>query len=256
MAFSSNGTLTTDQRTVNDSETWETQSDWEAYQSKNNTEVVNGSVQLSELVIPPSGVARYTFDDSDTQSGQAIDIWNSNNSSINGAITGLPGANQTYTTNEAYSFDGGENVQTPIQDTFSTFSWAAWVKPDNTNQNKTEIVSTRGAAGAGMRINGNDYGFYASSGTFKTITDSGGVTANTWSFLVAVLSSSQLLLYRDGNQVASTSFGTYSPENDIIIGQRADGGSNISGDVDDVRIYDKALSSTEVSDLYNTGTIL
>lgn len=48
--YPSNGSLTTDKRTINDSDGWGTQSEWEAYQSASNVVVTNGTVQLAEAV--------------------------------------------------------------------------------------------------------------------------------------------------------------------------------------------------------------
>lgn len=51
MAYTTSGTLTTDEREVAISETWETQTDWEAYQSKSGIAINSGSLELSQLQV-------------------------------------------------------------------------------------------------------------------------------------------------------------------------------------------------------------
>lgn len=52
MAYPSEGTLTTEEREVSETETWDTQSEWEAAQSMDGVEIVDGSLQLAELDMP------------------------------------------------------------------------------------------------------------------------------------------------------------------------------------------------------------
>lgn len=49
MPFNTNGTLVTDQREIAISDTWETQTDWEAYQSNSNIDISNGTLSLTEF---------------------------------------------------------------------------------------------------------------------------------------------------------------------------------------------------------------
>jgi len=209
-------------------------------------------------VIPDSGVARWTFDDADTNSGTAVDVWNGNDATINGAAAGVSGANQTYITNEAYSFDGSnDRVDTPVADTFSTFSWAYWVKYDTSGASEEDDFSTRqSTSGAGIRQRTGNISFYASgSGGFQAVKSSFSVNSGVWYHVVGVLSSSQLLLYVNGGLEGSTPFSGYTNGGNVTLGDRSDGGDHLTGDMDDPRIYDKALTDTEVSNLYNTGFI-
>jgi hypothetical protein len=48
MVFQTNGNLTTDKRTVNDTTTWDTDTDWNAYQSKSGIQISNGVLKLAE----------------------------------------------------------------------------------------------------------------------------------------------------------------------------------------------------------------
>lgn len=256
MSYASEGTLKTDKREVAESETWESQTDWEAYQSVSNIEITNGTLLLSEQSFPDSGVARYTFDDADTDNGTAVDIWNANNATINGATTGVSGANQTYTTNEAYSFEVSDNVITPVGDR-DPITISCWINPEDSVNNGIIIETSTGSDGVGVR---NDNGslniFSRVSGTFNSA--SGGSLSTSWSHVVGVFDGTNGIIkgYIDGTEVASQSLSA-----DRVLGgdvNISDGGqgNEMAQDIDDVRVYDKALSATEVSDLYNTGSIL
>jgi len=207
--------------------------------------------------IPDSGIARLTFDDADTDSGTAIDSWNNNDATINGATTGVSGANQTYITNEAYSFDGSNDyVKTPINlDNYSIpITIAVWVNID-------DVSVTQGIV-ADYNNSSNRLTFGTINSSFDFFLDGTAVTAsassNTWTHLVGVIGSSDLILYKDGSQAGSGGFsGSMGSGDDLEIARRPRNGgeSYFSGIIDDPRFYDKELTSTEVSNLYNTGSI-
>jgi hypothetical protein len=189
-------------------------------------------------------------------------VWNGNDATINGATTGVSGL-ANYDSGEAYSFNrsNGDDVQTPIGDTFSTFSWSAWVYLDSVSNNPQTVISTRDDSdnGAGLRERGNDqwefYGMDSDAGSFNTVSNSSLNTGTTY-HLVGVIDTNQIRLYVDGSLAGSSPFGTYSNGNyDIRIGEQARGGGHFPGDIDDPRIYDKGLTDSEASNLYNTGSI-
>ncbi len=93
-----------------------------------------------------------------------------------------------------------------------------------------------------------------SSGTVYTITYNSGMNMNAWNHFVLVFNGSTLKLYHDGIQVSSISASgsitsTTTPFN---IGYVPFGGANFhfDGSVEDVGLWDKALSATEVNNLY------
>lgn len=81
--YPSDGTLTTDKRTVDDSATWASQSEWAAYQSATDTEVVDGAVQLvDEYVDIPTGIHRWPYEEG---SGSTVsDVIGSADGTLNG----------------------------------------------------------------------------------------------------------------------------------------------------------------------------
>ncbi|MBD3282064.1 MAG: hypothetical protein GF387_00405 [Candidatus Portnoybacteria bacterium] len=78
---------------------------------------------------------------------------------------------------------------------------------------------------------------------------------NQWYYLVGVLTSDKLKVYLDGNYVAQTDR-TVNPKtgsNLEIASPWGGGGDNFHGSIDEVRIYNRALSEEEIKRLYNMG---
>jgi len=213
------------------------------------------SVRNTTPAVPVGGVAKYTFDDADTVSGTALDVWNGNDATINGATTGVPGANQTYDTGEAYSFDGTTGVSTPLADPDVPFSVAAWAKWDSGGGNSENAVSTRTADnGFGLRKNnGNFNPFIRDGGTYTSISGP-SISGGVWYHVAITVGGGTLEAYVDGSSVGSKTYGSYVTGGDVRVGTTGLG-NNMIGDIDDVRIYDRALTSEEVSNLYNRGAI-
>lgn len=221
------------------------------------------SAGLRGSAIPDSGVMRLTFDDADTDSGSALDVWNDNDGNINGATTGVSGANQTYTTGEAYSFDGSDDdVELPEQllSDGSSMSVAFWFDANTLGSDDRimsispshEFLANIGRSGTdkiGVRWRDGDNN--ATDYDFRTIS------TNTWYHYVFTFNSTSgdITGYIDATEEFSeTGVGSTPDTTNSVIGQRG-GNGFYDGRVDDVRLYDKPLSSTEVSNLYNTGSI-
>lgn len=220
--------------------------------------------------IPDSGVSRYTFDNGDTSNGTAVDVWGGNDATINGATTGVSGANQSYTTNEAYSLDGSDDYLTAPYTNPSTISLACWINLDGviSNQIIASVWSPTSSEQA-IKLWHNDTTDDANKeGARWEVNTSAGLvvssnnavlSTNTWYHLVGTYDGSSVTLYIDGSQVDSISHSgdiSTSPL-DYTIGAQ-DPNAPVAfygGDLDDMRLYDKGLSATEVLNLYNTGSI-
>jgi len=218
--------------------------------------------------VPASLVSHWTFDDADTNSGTAVDTVGSNDGTVQGATTGISGANQTYTTNEAYSFDGTDDyVNVPHTSAFNIgqYSIAGWFK---TSSSASQGLFSKYSGGKGYYLGANlNSGCIlynrGDNGDLDYITTDSSFTDGNWHHLVGTRSgsgASGLELYVDGAAV-STSVGSNSGSDtsthnfDVNIGRREASSWPMDGDIDDVRFYDKTLTSTEVSNLYNNGRI-
>jgi hypothetical protein len=203
----------------------------------------------STATIPDSAIARWEFEQDLTGS------W--------GSYDGTDNTSAGYTTDAAVgsyakSFDGTDDyVGAPTPQLTTPLSYSVWVHVDSggmrfiANQDTpTMYIQKENDDSLAMNIYDGSNNYY--------VTPSETIPSNSWVHLAYVVDSGvdEARAYIDGSNV-----GTASDSGDITlasghyIGASRTPGSFTSGDIDDLRIYDKALSDTEVSNLYNTGSI-
>jgi hypothetical protein len=91
-----------------------------------------------------------------------------------------------------------------------------------------------------------------SSGT-TTLISSDNLQTNIWYHATFVYDGSKMILYRDGvprGSVAKTGALASGPNIPARIGQNPDGYGSFSGRIDELRIYNRGLSQSEVEELY------
>ncbi len=81
----------------------------------------------------------------------------------------------------------------------------------------------------------------------------GGTVGTGWTHVTATYDGSELILYVDGLEVDSTPYSGGIPFSsaDLVIGAQADGTNYFDGSIDDVIVFDEALSPEQVLDVYN-----
>jgi hypothetical protein len=82
-----------------------------------------------------------------------------------------------------------------------------------------------------------------------------GHVDNTWHFVASVVDDAALRLYFDGREICSKANGeplTYTAGTYLWVGRDGNGGMNsdFDGSLDDVRVYNRALSPTEMTALF------
>jgi len=168
MPFPTNGTLTTDTRETAISETWDTQTDWNAYQSKSSVSIDNGVLKLSEIQFPTSGLKHaYLFNDT-SNSGIAVDSEGNDNADILGASYSTDSIEGT----NSLSFDGnGDYVQTNHTLPISGFTVSIFFK---TSTPSSPFLSTW--------IPGSQRGFVCGIGDTQSFSTTDGVVYADWRF--------------------------------------------------------------------------
>jgi hypothetical protein len=220
--------------------------------------------------IPDSGVARWTFDNSDSESGTALDEWNSNDATINGATTGASGTSKTYPTNESYSFDGTDDyVAAPDLSVDSEVSFAVWVNADSIGNDRPIFGVNSSFFGSGsdgtftMRF--DESGF--ESGNSECLTavinstfneTEANVTSSGWMHLVITYSSGSMpSIYKNGLELSiatnNTPSGGIGTDSDgWYLGRGPDPDEFWQGSIDDPRVYDRELTPQEINNIYLT----
>lgn len=102
----------------------------------------------------------------------------------------------------------------------------------------------------------NTVGFFIGYGTSNASIWSGIITTGVWYHLVGTYDGSVLRFYINGNQIGSGVTVNQSIDytgvlNTLYLGQRSDNALRLNGLMDEIRIYDRALSAQEVLDIYN-----
>lgn len=220
--------------------------------------------------IPTNGlVGNYPFN------GNGNDIISSNNGTVIGAVLTT---DRFGNANSAYQFDGiNDTIKLPLQqNNITSYSISSWFKtsvggpilggrglPDRVGLTLHIHNSKTGGAGAGKAL------FVADGGVISIgkISDS-TFNDNKWHHIVGVYAGatgkiieSQFAIYVDGVLISTQKSSTGSanaPINNltnILIGahQVWSSGGLFNGSIDDLKIYNRAVNSTEVKALYNEG---
>jgi len=220
---------------------------------------------INQNAINQGLVAWYPFD------GNASDMsGNGNHGTVNGATLGT---DRQGVVGKAYSFDGVDDwIEVPpssqlsIQENLSVSFWfelnslsdGNFLQKGNSNNGWEWELVYSGSLGPVSTIHQHD-----GSSPHTNVFSNKSLSLNRFSNLISVFSANNFLkLYIDGRLVGSSSSfsasfgGGNSP---LYIGARKGWASHpdpfrpFKGSIDDIRIYNRALSAGEVQALYNLG---
>ena len=195
--------------------------------------------------------------------GSAITAIDSGSNSNNGSEISTPSYVAGKIGRYALQFNGSSNyVDIPMTVSYSTITVSAWIQSTNVSAgDNPRIVSnshtdTDDKGFQLMYNNGGASGFFdVSNGSSEgRATWSQSLANGTWYFYTGVYDGSHVYAYINGVQVASTSYsgGALAASGvDVNIARnQAYAGDYFAGTVDDVRIYNRALSQADVTQLY------
>jgi hypothetical protein len=97
--------------------------------------------------------------------------------------------------------------------------------------------------------------YNAGAGNFVTVPH-GGMVPGQWSFITVIRNGTSVTFYKNGSQIGSTQTLSFD---DVLtgvttIGSYEDGTYPTKIKLDEVRVYNRALSASEVTQLYQAGT--
>ena len=162
-------------------------------------------------------------------------------------------------------FDGTDDVVTtqysPVYSTGDSFSWSLWLKTD-TNQSGKGVFSARDTNKPGdplaeiYLVSGQIQGlFRGADGIRKDLTYTMNYADNVWHNITIVIDNGSGILYVDGVERDTISDLNMNIDlSDVAVPIGASNYENsvqrfFNGNIDDVRVYDRALSAGEVSEL-------
>ncbi len=185
-------------------------------------------------------------------------IYDYTGNSNDGTISGTVDYNSSGKYGGAYDFGGSSdyiiNSSAFSQQSFSTFSYSAWIKSDTSSIEDIYYVSTstinfyiRAATGTRHIIRHAQLG----DGT-SDITTTENLADKNWHHIVFIWNGTFTHLYVDGNHYdGEAATGTFNLQGPFCIGNCY---SPVSWDglIDEAMLFNRSLSATEVAQIYNS----
>jgi hypothetical protein len=172
---------------------------------------------------------------------------------------------------QALNFDGTNdvvNVGDPASGAldFGTgnFSVSAWIYRNSNGSVNLRVLSkgaqndNSGSAGYAFFGSDNVLAFIVNPGGPRTVIQATTTGTSNWYHATGVVDrAGNQSLYINGVLMSTTTApaGSVSSVNSFNIGRSSDGLLNWDGKIDEVRTYNRALSATEIKNLYNSGAV-
>jgi len=237
-----------------------------AFLSLGLLQVGNGMLH-AQCDSPPAGLVAWW-----PAEGNANDVVGGNNGTLHGGMTFTNGeVGQAFQLDHATSY-----ITVPASTSLDIGAGAGltiecWIKPnaETVNVFGGPIIEWDSATLAGLQMwagnNGAFFlGFNDTSGKPHVLESGGGLIVDTNQFYHLAgtydKNSGLAVLYLDGINVASVNFGSYTPQSTspLNIGRRTGdpvgNGDTFGGLIDELSLYNRALSSNEIAAIYNAGS--
>jgi hypothetical protein len=219
------------------------------------------SVGVTVNNVAPTGlVAAYGFNE-----GAGTNATDSSGSGNSGTLTNASW-NQTGRFGKAVAFNGTSSLVT-IADSASLdltngMTLEAWVNPTTVNDWQTVLVKENSI--------GNDFtygvmsntpyggpGGWVSIGTARSAESPTRLALNTWTHVAATFDGSNLRFYRNGTLVTTTAVtgAMVASTGALRIGGNNIWGEWFAGSIDEVRVYNRPLTATQITSDMNTAVV-
>lgn len=209
-------------------------------------------VPTMRLDVQPGGLAAYYALNEGSGSGVSDASATKLNGNTNGAPAWVSGkigkalsfnGSSQYVASASYSITGPLTVEAWVYPTAASETASAVSDNTNTTDNQSQLGLVNSNANFAITIGG------------KPVSVSGAAVAqNTWTHLVGVYDGTNVLLYVNGALAGSAAATGTVATNSLpwTIGKTAGAASGyFTGNIDEVKIYSRALSANEVSAEYN-----
>ena len=220
------------------------------------------SAAVSGPSVPTDGLVGYwTMDDADVSASTLSDQSGYGN---DGAINGDPVTDAPGVQGDSFAFDGTDDSVVVARDPSlepQTITFAAWVKSDTSTWNEPGwalakrdgehegyiIHPDSGTRAIRVYIGGSDGSWHYVEYTPDDITQ--------WHHYVGRYDGETLTMFVDGEKTGektvSVDIAYPDTSTDLHLGSDGLSGRDGQGNLDDVRVYERALSDSEVQDLYD-----
>lgn len=239
------------------------------YKTASNTYCVEA--QTNGIIYSSRGAGTQMVNSGCLQDG-LIAAWNFNNNTLdssgnnyNGTSTDItPTTGQNGASNSALLFNGTSSLVTSSTANNlapSTLTISAWVRPTNWSSPTASAIVTK-------RTGSNGIFFFYLNAT-QSITLDHGISSrwntgyapplNQWTHLAITSVTGERIFYVNGNEFARSDIAvgpTVSTTAPLAIGADPSGSATnyfFAGSIDDVRMFNRPLSASEVSSIYSQG---
>jgi concanavalin A-like lectin/glucanase superfamily protein/uncharacterized protein DUF2341 len=212
------------------------------------------------------GLVGYWKMDETSWDGSADEVIDSSGNANHGIAVGAtaPPTTDTGKFGNGGSFDGSEDYVTIDQNfknTLNSFTASQWIKANETDGSRPIYHSLNGEEhyprayilDGKIRFQFRD----TDMTTYTITTDDVVISPDIWHHVTTLYNANtnKAFIYVNGTLIKNTKFPATtlngSSSYDLKIGQSNDLGGAFDGTLDEVRIYNRALTPTEVQDLYN-----
>ncbi len=195
--------------------------------------------------------------------GNALDSRSRNNGTLENGATFAAGE-----VGQGFNFDGiDDQISIPHntnQNVGSNLTIEAWINPTSLIHGET-ILQKRSTSNTGGYVfeptqpPGSPNGLHfviMIGGVYKTLNPANVLAAGVWQHVAATYDGAFMRIYVNGIQVASQAqTGPIDPVSDpIVIGRNVVSSVPFGGEIDEVGLYNRTLSATEIQAIFNAGT--
>ena len=219
--------------------------------------------EAAACVPPPSGLISWWPGD-----GNADDIQNDNNGTLENGATFAPGQ-----VGQGFSFDGVDDhvfIGNPQSLKFTDeLTIDAWINPNDLSEGQIAAIVNKW--GQSQSLDSYFFGITKQGGVIEVVGAigvlgikdvglyGGNIPANTWSHVAMTYDNvtGANILYLNGQQAASrTKLGGIFASNQIVLIGREESHlpRPFPGLIDEVEIFDRALSPSEIQSIYDAGS--
>jgi|GEM_PF-3460930 len=209
-------------------------------------------------------IGHWTFDGPDMRGGT---VWDRSGQGNHGDMENMATATMFARgkIGQALNFDGINDYVAVPEDSLvgvTAFTISAWIYP-RSRSDFDGIVTSRGTESLIFSLSGSSAGtddlqLWSEEGQECVTGNQNVITNNTWQHVVVSYDgiAGSCSIYVNGinyQQGVPSTHGGFDLDDDIKIGQDDAGDRWFDGSIDDVRIYNRALSAQEVQQLYSLG---
>ncbi|KKQ06957.1 MAG: Carbohydrate-binding CenC domain protein [Candidatus Moranbacteria bacterium GW2011_GWE2_36_40] len=199
-------------------------------------------------------VGHWTFDGQDISGTTAKDTsGNNNNGTISGATKAIGKLGQ------GVNYSAATNVVTVSDkdslDGMAQLTLSAWINPKSEGGGYPRIIEKGNGYPYIFLFVGNNLSCNIGAEGITTTTSPLAGKYNSWHHVDCVYDGANISIYFDGVSIASTpkTGSVLAGATALTIGNNVAGDRTFDGKIDDVRVYNRALSANEIEQLYHQG---